>query len=71
MGRQKRQEDLAVADRTQRCDVYVVGVPGVDLAARLAVTGELWRAGIRADLQYDDERTMNEVERECLDQNTL
>jgi translation initiation factor 2-alpha kinase 4 len=31
----------------------------------------LWRAGIRADLQYDDERTMNEVERECLDQNTL
>lgn len=71
MRSRRRDEYLGVADKAQRCDVYVVGVPGVDLAARLAVTGELWRAGIRADLQYDDERTMNEVERECLDQNTL
>jgi translation initiation factor 2-alpha kinase 4 len=43
----------------------------VDLAARLAIVGELWRNGIRADLQYDDERTLEEVTLECWEQNVL
>jgi translation initiation factor 2-alpha kinase 4 len=51
--------------------VYVASVSQVDLASRLSVIGELWRAGIRADLQYDDERTLEEVAAECLEQNTL
>jgi translation initiation factor 2-alpha kinase 4 len=53
-----------------RCDVYVVA-SGLDLAGRMGITGELWRAGVRCDLQYDDGRSLIEVERECLDQNTL
>lgn len=53
-----------------RCDVYIVAA-GLDLAGRMGLTGELWRAGIGADMQYDDERSQIEVERECLDQNTL
>ncbi|KAI9637172.1 kinase-like domain-containing protein [Dioszegia hungarica] len=53
-----------------RCDVYVVAA-GLDLSGRMALTGELWRAGIGADMQYDDDRSQIEVERECLDQNTL
>ena len=53
-----------------RCDVYVVA-SGLDLAGRMAITGELWRAGVRCDLQYDDGRTLIEVEKECMDQNTL
>ena len=55
----------------QRCDVYVASVSQVDLAARMAITGELWRAGVRADLQYDDERSLDEVAAECHEQNTL
>ena len=54
-----------------RCDVYVVASGSVDLAGRLAITSELWRAGIRCDLQYDDARTLVDVEKECQDQNTL
>lgn len=57
--------------RTKRCDVYVAAVAQVDLAARLSVIGELWRAGIRADLQYDDERSLEEILIECLEQSTL
>ena len=55
----------------QRCDVYVAAVAQVDLAARLSVIGELWRAGIRSDLQYDDDRALEEVLLECLEQSTL
>ncbi|RXK39365.1 PEK/GCN2 protein kinase [Tremella mesenterica] len=54
-----------------RCDVYVAATAQVDLTQRLSVVGELWRAGIRADLQYDDERSVEEVLTECVDQNTL
>ncbi|KAK4689653.1 eukaryotic translation initiation factor 2-alpha kinase 4, partial [Tremellales sp. Uapishka_1] len=54
-----------------RCDVYVASVAQVDLSTRLSVVGELWRAGIRADLQYDDERNVDDVLLECLEQNTL
>ncbi|WVQ86282.1 hypothetical protein IAT38_008450 [Cryptococcus sp. DSM 104549] len=54
-----------------RCDVYVAAVAQVDLSTRLSVIGELWRAGIRADLQYDDERSLDEVTQECQDQNIL
>ncbi len=51
--------------------MYVAAVAQVDLAARLSVVGELWRAGIRADLQYDDDRALEEVLVECLEQSTL
>ncbi len=51
--------------------MYVAAVAQVDLSARLSVIGELWRAGIRADLQYDDERSLDEVLLECLEQSTL
>ncbi|ORY27989.1 hypothetical protein BCR39DRAFT_588886 [Naematelia encephala] len=54
-----------------RCDVYVAAGVQVDLVARLGMTGEFWRAGIRADLQYDDERGQEEVAEECQDQNIL
>ncbi|KAK8850742.1 hypothetical protein IAR55_004662 [Kwoniella newhampshirensis] len=54
-----------------RCDVYVAAFPQVDLSVRLSVIGELWRAGIRADLQYDDDRSLEEVTQECQDQNIL
>ena len=56
---------------TQRCDVYVANTAQVDLASRLGIVGDLWRAGIRADLQYDDERSLEEVGVECVEQNTL
>ncbi|WVQ95416.1 hypothetical protein IAU59_002513 [Kwoniella sp. CBS 9459] len=54
-----------------RCDVYVAAFPQVDLSVRLSVIGELWRAGIKADLQYDDDRSLDEVAQECQDQNIL
>ncbi|ODN77808.1 hypothetical protein L202_04931 [Cryptococcus amylolentus CBS 6039] len=54
-----------------RCDVYVAAFPQVDITVRLQVTGELWRAGIRADFQYDDDRSLDEVTQECQDQNIL
>ncbi|KAL7420933.1 eukaryotic translation initiation factor 2-alpha kinase [Cryptotrichosporon argae] len=54
-----------------RCDVYVAANSQVDLAARMGVAGDLWRAGIRADLQYDDRRVLEEVNFECLEQNIL
>nr|XP_019007722.1 PEK/GCN2 protein kinase [Kwoniella pini CBS 10737]OCF46503.1 PEK/GCN2 protein kinase [Kwoniella pini CBS 10737] len=54
-----------------RCDVYVAAFPHVDLSVRLSVIGELWRAGIRADLQYDDERSVEDVALECQEQNIL
>lgn len=43
----------------------------MDLSTRLSIVGELWRAGIKADLQYDDERTIEMLELECIEQNTL
>ncbi|WWC92548.1 uncharacterized protein L201_007507 [Kwoniella dendrophila CBS 6074] len=54
-----------------RCDVYVAAFPHVDLSVRLNVIGELWRAGIRADLQYDDDRSVEDVALECQEQNIL
>ena len=54
-----------------RCDVYVASVSQVDLATRLSITGQLWRAGLKADLQYDDDRPLEEVLTECHEQNIL
>lgn len=54
-----------------RCDVYVGTFPQVDISTRLQVVGELWRAGIRADLQYDDSRSETELLQECKEQNIL
>lgn len=54
-----------------RCDVYIGTFPHVDISYRLQLVGELWRAGIRADLQYDDGRTEAELLQECKDQNIL
>lgn len=51
--------------------MYVATFPGVDIEARLALVGELWKAGIRADLQYDDGRSQDEVIEECKEQNIL
>jgi hypothetical protein len=48
-----------------------MNVHQVDLATRLAIVGELWRAGVRTDLQYDDERGFNDIVEECSEQNTL
>jgi len=55
----------------KRCDAYVANVSQVELKDRLSIVAELWRAGIKADLQYDDERTIETLETECLEQNTL
>ena len=55
----------------KRCDVYVMNVQQVELSARLAIVGELWRAGIKTDLQYDDERNFNDIVEECSEQNTM
>lgn len=54
----------------QRCDVYVAAGVQVDLAVRLKIIAELWRNGISADLQYDDDRTLDDVTEECEDQST-
>ncbi|BEI98202.1 hypothetical protein CcaverHIS631_0305010 [Cutaneotrichosporon cavernicola] len=54
-----------------RCDVYVSSTSAVTIGERLAMCGQLWRAGIRADLQYDDGRTLQQVIEECMDQSIL
>jgi translation initiation factor 2-alpha kinase 4 len=54
-----------------RCDVYVSSTSAVSIGDRLAMCGQLWRAGIRADLQYDDGRTLQQVIEECNDQSIL
>lgn len=43
----------------------------MDIPDRLTLVSELWRAGIRADLQYDDGRGLQDVIDECLEQNVL
>jgi translation initiation factor 2-alpha kinase 4 len=54
-----------------RCDVYVASYSSDQLDLRLDVIGDLWRAGIASDLQYDDNRNMEEITADCLDQNIL
>jgi translation initiation factor 2-alpha kinase 4 len=54
-----------------RCDVYVASFGPHQLNLRLDVCGELWRAGISADLQYDDDRTLEDVVLDCQAQNIL
>ncbi len=54
-----------------RCDVYVASFGEDQLQLRLEVVGELWRAGIAADLQYDDHRDMEEILADCHSQNIL
>jgi translation initiation factor 2-alpha kinase 4 len=54
-----------------RCDVYVGTYPDVAISYRLQIVGELWRSGIRADLQYDDGRLEPELLNECKEQNIL
>jgi hypothetical protein len=41
------------------------------LRLRLDVIGDLWKAGIASDLQYDDHRVMEEITADCLGQNIL
>ena len=55
---------------TQRCDVYVAAGAQVDLSVRVRLIAELWRSGISADLQYDDNRTLDAVTAECEEQST-
>ncbi len=53
-----------------RCDVYVASF-GIDqMSMRLEVVGELWKAQISADLQYDD-LPMENIMADCLQQNIL
>lgn len=54
-----------------RCDVYVASFGPQQLKLRLDVCGELWRAGVSADLQYDDNRSLEEVVADCQSQNIL
>lgn len=54
-----------------RCDVYVASFGADQLQLRLEVVGELWRAGIAADLQYDDNREIEEILADCHSQNIL
>lgn len=54
-----------------RCDVYVASFGPDQLSLRLEVIGDLWRAGVAADLQYDDDRTMDEIVADCISQNIL
>lgn len=57
-------------DTAQRCDVYVAAGVQVDLSVRVKIIAELWRNGISADLQYDDDRTLEDLTEECEDQST-
>lgn len=67
-----REEDRSFGFWTPtRCDVYIATTPHVDIDVRLKIAGELWRAGIRADLQYDDDRGLEEVLEDCKEQNIL
>jgi translation initiation factor 2-alpha kinase 4 len=61
---------MATQADSQRCDVYVAAGVQVDLSARLKIIAELWRNGISADLQYDDDRSLEDVTEECEDQST-
>jgi translation initiation factor 2-alpha kinase 4 len=54
-----------------RCDVYIASFGPGQLDLRLDVCGELWKAGISADLQYDDDRSLEEVVLDCQSQNVL
>lgn len=54
-----------------RCDVYIASYGPGQLDLRLELVGELWRAGLNADLQYDDDRVLDDVLRDCTDQNVL
>lgn len=54
-----------------RCDVYIASFGPGQLDLRLELVGELWRAGLNADLQYDDDRVLDDVLRDCTDQNVL
>lgn len=63
-----------------RCDIYVAtfdrerrdrDLVRAQLNMRLELVGELWRAGLNADLQYDDDRGLDLVTKDCSDQNVL
>ncbi|KAJ9104140.1 hypothetical protein QFC19_004124 [Naganishia cerealis] len=54
-----------------RCDIYIASFGSEQLDLRLELVGELWRAGLNADLQYDDGRELEDVVRDCSDQNVL
>ncbi|ORX40873.1 kinase-like domain-containing protein [Kockovaella imperatae] len=71
MNKEKENERSFGFWSPSRCDVYLAAVTQVDLATRLSIIGELWRAGVRADLQYDDDRSLDEVATECYEQSTL
>lgn len=54
-----------------RCDVYIASFGPGQLDLRLELVGQLWRAGVNADLQYDDDRALDDVMKDCSDQNVL
>jgi histidyl-tRNA synthetase len=60
----------------RRCDVYIgsfgTGSKG-SMEDRVEIAGDLWGAGLRADLMYDDglDMALEEVTAECLAQGVL
>lgn len=68
----------AEADRSfgwtpRRCDVYVGSFGDGLMEERVELVGELWSAGLRADLMYDDAVNigLEEAMAECLAQGIL
>ncbi|KAJ9116453.1 hypothetical protein QFC22_004895 [Naganishia vaughanmartiniae] len=83
---QKLLRDPKIPDKSfglwspSRCDIYVAtfdrerrdrDLVRAQLDLRLELVGELWRAGLNADLQYDDDRGLDLVTKDCSDQNVL
>lgn len=66
----RTQEKLQQTLAPSRCDAYVTSfAPAEHFEQRVEIAGELWKAGISADLHYQDTRTTEEVTADCQDQN--
>lgn len=66
----RTQEKLQQTLAPSRCDAYVTSfAPAEHFEQRVEIAGELWKAGISADLHYEDTRTTEEVTADCQDQN--
>lgn len=66
----RTQEKLQQTLAPSRCDAYVTSfAPAEHFEQRVEIAGELWKAGISADLHYEDSRTTEEVTADCQDQN--
>lgn len=66
----KAPERLYATLAPSRCDAYVASFSVEEqFIQRIEIAGELWKAGIAADLQYEDFRPIEQVTADCQDQN--